>query len=252
MSFLDKIVNSVRLNDGYDDQEDFVDDESVEEEEEEPRSGFFTRWSEKRQQKKEKKRFQKAAGSYEEAEDYPDDEAPTFSLEPDRDDPEDDPVRDNSPKRKYRWSRNERDSRERAAEKRSEETEDDYEESESLYDRSYERSPRPRVTPLRSRKRGQAPVEVKVIRPTSMEDSKLIADTLMSDRMLLLNLEGIDMDVAQRIIDFSCGTCYSLRGRLQKISNYIFMLTPEEVDTSGDVTSMLDGDFAIPTMRSEY
>lgn len=95
-------------------------------------------------------------------------------------------------------------------------------------------------------------MEVKVIRPTSMEDSREIADTLISECTVLLNLEGIDMDVAQRIIDFTCGTCYSLKGRLQKISNYIFILTPEEVDISGDVISMLGGNFDIPTMRSEY
>ncbi|MGX8727963.1 MAG: hypothetical protein ACSW75_00175 [Lachnospiraceae bacterium] len=43
-----------------------------------------------------------------------------------------------------------------------------------------------------------------------------------------------------------------MKGRLQKISNYIFILTPEDVDISGDVISMLGGNFEIPTMSSKY
>lgn len=51
MSFIDKIVNSVKLNDSYDDQEEFLEDEDFEEEEE-PRRSFADRWREKREAKK--------------------------------------------------------------------------------------------------------------------------------------------------------------------------------------------------------
>ena len=34
----------------------------------------------------------------------------------------------------------------------------------------------------------------------------------------MLNMEGIDVDVAQRIIDFASGSCYAISGNLQKIS----------------------------------
>ena len=47
--------------------------------------------------------------------------------------------------------------------------------------------------------------------------------------------------MAQRIIDFSSGATYSMNGNLQKISNYIFIATPESVELSGDFQDMLGG-----------
>ena len=58
---------------------------------------------------------------------------------------------------------------------------------------------------------------------------------------LRLNLEGIDVELAQRVIDFTSGSCYSIDGSLQKVSSYIFILTPANVDISGDITDILGG-----------
>ena len=53
-------------------------------------------------------------------------------------------------------------------------------------------------------------MEVCVIKPASMEDTREIADTLLAGCTVVLNLEGIDVDIAQRIIDFCCGACYCM------------------------------------------
>ena len=58
-------------------------------------------------------------------------------------------------------------------------------------------------------------MEVCVIKPASMEDTREIADTLLAGCTVVLNLEGIDVDIAQRIIDFCCGACYCMSGSLQ-------------------------------------
>ncbi len=108
-----------------------------------------------------------------------------------------------------------------------------------------------KVTPIR--KKGMSyGMEVNVIRPTSMEDTRDIADTLLDDCTVVLNLEGLDMDIAQRIIDFTCGACYSLSGSLQKISSYIFILTPPGVEISGDFEDILSGSFDLPSMKAQY
>ena len=107
----------------------------------------------------------------------------------------------------------------------------------------------PKVTPMR-RKASPAGMEVCVIKPNSMEDTREIADTLLANCTVVLNLEGIDVEVAQRIIDFSCGACYSISGSLQKVSSYIFILTPASVEISGDIQDILNG--AVPSIRTEF
>ncbi len=96
-------------------------------------------------------------------------------------------------------------------------------------------------------------MEVVVIHPKSMEDGNEITDTLLSGRAVVLNLEGISPDVAQRIIDYSAGSCYAMRGSLQKITNYIFLVAPSSVDISGDFQDMLGSDVDFSTSyQSNY
>lgn len=111
-----------------------------------------------------------------------------------------------------------------------------------------------KITPMRSSKKQTAAsnMEVCVIKPSSMEDTREIADTLIDHCTVVLNLEGIDVEVAQRIIDFSSGSCYSIGGSLQKISSYIFILTPENVEISGDFQEILSGAFDIPSVRTKF
>ncbi len=141
--------------------------------------------------------------------------------------------------------------------------EDDYEEetshSKSFFSRKKEAEPEettsrvhagasssPKVTPMR-RRTGKT-MEVHVIKPANMEETREIADTLLIGCTVVLNLEGLDVEIAQRVIDFSSGACYSINGSLQKVSSYIFILTPQNVGITGDITDILNS--SIPAMRN--
>ncbi len=107
-----------------------------------------------------------------------------------------------------------------------------------------------KVTPIRGVKRAPGNgMEVCVIKPNSIEDAREITETLLANRAVVLNLEGLDVAIAQRIIDFSSGSTYAINGNLQKISNYIFIITPASVDISGDFQEILSGTFDVPISR---
>ncbi|MCM1119461.1 MAG: cell division protein SepF [bacterium] len=89
-------------------------------------------------------------------------------------------------------------------------------------------------------------MEVCVIKPTTIEDAREITETLLANRTVVLNLEGLDVDIAQRIIDFTSGSCFAISGNLQKISHYIFIITPASVDISGDFQDIFGGAFDSP------
>ena len=82
-----------------------------------------------------------------------------------------------------------------------------------------------------------------VVRPKSMEDALQIAQMLIAHCVVILNLEGLALDVSQRVFDFASGACCASRGRLDKISNYIFVLTPHDVDITGEFQKILTGTF---------
>jgi len=120
-------------------------------------------------------------------------------------------------------------------------------EAESYEERAPKKVSQTKVTPMRQPVTRKVPsgngMEVCVIKPTSVEDAREITETLLDNRTVILNLEGLDVDVAQRIIDFTSGSCFAISGNLQKISHYIFIITPASVDISGDFQDILSGSF---------
>ena len=108
-----------------------------------------------------------------------------------------------------------------------------------------------KVSPIRTRKTAND-MSVCVVKPRNMEDAREITETLLANCTVVLNMEGLDLDLAQRIIDFTSGSCYAISGNLQKISNYIFIITPASVDVSGDFQDLLNGAFDIPSMNFNY
>ena len=109
-----------------------------------------------------------------------------------------------------------------------------------------EESPRPRSFLGRSSNSNSNKVvpmkrnmEVAMVIPTSFGDSKEICDHLLAGKTVVLNMEGLHTEIAQRIIDFASGAVYSINGNLQKISNFIFIATPQSVALSGDFEDLM-------------
>ncbi len=119
---------------------------------------------------------------------------------------------------------------------------------------SYVPSAGSKVTQMRqpASRRNNGNMEVCVVKPTSVDDSREITETLLAGRTVILNLEGMDLEIAQRIIDFVSGATFAISGNLQKISNYIFLVTPTNVDITGDLQDLLGGSMESSTVRSRF
>lgn len=114
------------------------------------------------------------------------------------------------------------------------------------YDDEPEEEPsRPRFLPRTTNNNKVVPLrrsmEVSLVKPTSLDNAKEVCDNLLLGKAVVLNMEGIHTETAQRIIDFTSGATYSMGGNLQKISNYIFIATPSSVELSGDFQDLLSG-----------
>lgn len=115
---------------------------------------------------------------------------------------------------------------------------DQYEEQE-LYE-----SPRREAKPRKERKQanyskvvslpGSARSKMIVYYPVSYEDTKNIIDNLKSRKPIIVNMESIDVEVAQRILDFISGACYALGGVVYKVSSKIFAVGPADYDIIGN------------------
>jgi cell division inhibitor SepF len=85
-------------------------------------------------------------------------------------------------------------------------------------------------------------LEVCIVKPTSFEDSQQVCEVLLDGRACVVNLEGFDADDAQRIMDFISGCIFAIDGKLHRISKYIFIFAPSNIDISGDYLDLLPDD----------
>ena len=107
---------------------------------------------------------------------------------------------------------------------------------------------KPKVVPMNNR----TMMEVNVIKPRSFEDSQDICNMLLTNRPVIVNLEGFDPDDAQRIMDFISGCIYAINGKYHQISKYIFIFSPENVDISGDSLSIDGSTASMPVINREF
>lgn len=137
-----------------------------------------------------------------------------------------------------------------------EEPEDTYEEPKPQKESPFASAPTrntkksSKVTPLRRTHNQSYSSEVRVLHPLDMEQASAIGDALLDEAVVVLNLEGLDLDLAQRIIDFSSGCIYALGANLHKVTEYFFVIAPSSIEITGDMKSIMRG--AAPSVRAEY
>lgn len=77
-------------------------------------------------------------------------------------------------------------------------------------------------------------MRVVVIQPESFEEAQDITNHLKERKPIIVNLESVEKEVARRIVDFLSGATYALDGDIQKITNGIFLVAPNNVGIMGE------------------
>lgn len=63
--------------------------------------------------------------------------------------------------------------------------------------------------------------------PKSYGEVKQLIDYLKQGESVMLNLDGVPDNEAQRMLDFSSGAVYAVNGSIKRVAGNIFLLTPE-------------------------
>lgn len=82
---------------------------------------------------------------------------------------------------------------------------------------------------------GNGGIQVVLVKPERFEDAPGIADHLCAKKTVVLNLESASKDSAKRLIDFLSGVAYANKGQIKRVANSTFIITPSNVDVTGDL-----------------
>lgn len=94
------------------------------------------------------------------------------------------------------------------------------------------RAPVVPITAAPQRQQSQGSLKVLVVEPRSFEEVQTIVDQMRARRPVILNLESLDKELAQKILNFLNGAIYALGGETQRVSGGIFFFAPQGVDIS--------------------
>lgn len=76
------------------------------------------------------------------------------------------------------------------------------------------------------------------------EDASKIVDDILNKKVVVLNLELIEVNMKQKIVDFVSGAVYALDGRIEKVTKGIFLICPKGINIDKAVTSQIsEGNF---------
>jgi cell division inhibitor SepF len=108
------------------------------------------------------------------------------------------------------------------------------------------------VTPLRRASTSQARPsagdmnEILTVHPRQYKDAQVIAENFREGIPVIINLSQMSEPDARRLIDFSSGLSQGLHGKIERVTNKVFLLSPQHVAVSGDqaeVDSDVDASF---------
>ncbi|WP_101649701.1 cell division protein SepF [Brevibacterium ihuae] len=94
------------------------------------------------------------------------------------------------------------------------------------------------VTPIRASVRpvesapASAMQRIQTIHPRSYNDAKAIGTAFRDGIPVIMNLSAMDEANSKRLVDFSAGLIFGLRGSIEKVTNNVFLLTPENIEVS--------------------
>ena len=107
------------------------------------------------------------------------------------------------------------------------------------------------VTPLHRpavvRQPAAGPVsEILTVHPKQYRDAQTIAENFREGIPVIINLSQMSEPDARRLIDFASGLSQGLYGKIERVTNKVFLLSPAHVAVSGDhaeVESDVDASF---------
>jgi cell division inhibitor SepF len=98
----------------------------------------------------------------------------------------------------------------------------------------------PTVTPTVTPRSAVRPVaaepgaRVHVVAPLQFGDARQIADRLMANQPVIVNLQVADRELMRRMIDFCSGVAYALSGKMERVADKVFLVTPSNVKVSAE------------------
>lgn len=86
-------------------------------------------------------------------------------------------------------------------------------------------------TPVESEPAGdlESSYNIVTLHPRSYSDARQMAEHYREGNPVIINLDDMDESERKRLVDFASGLAFGLRGRIEKITSVVFLISPANV-----------------------
>lgn len=75
---------------------------------------------------------------------------------------------------------------------------------------------------------------ITTVHPRAYNDAKVIGEAFRSGTPVIMNLTEMSDSDAKRLVDFSAGLVFGLRGSIERVTNKVFLLSPATVEVASE------------------
>ena len=108
--------------------------------------------------------------------------------------------------------------------------------------RSYRRGNLTPVTETYEAPKPQPDAVIITLYPRSFNDARQIGEEFRLGHAILMNVNDIDEVNKRRLVDYASGLVHGLEGKIEKVSNAVFLISPKNVDVKDDARAALRHD----------
>ena len=88
------------------------------------------------------------------------------------------------------------------------------------------------------------PYRITTLHPRTYNEARTIGEHFRDGTPVIMNLTEMDDGDAKRLVDFAAGLIFGLRGSIERVTNKVFLLSPEHVQvTAEDKARIAEGGF---------
>ncbi|MGF7057304.1 cell division protein SepF [Brassicibacter mesophilus] len=92
-------------------------------------------------------------------------------------------------------------------------------------------------------------IKLVVYEPQKYEEAPKIVDDLKIRKLIVMNLENLEIEIKKQIFDFINGAIYALDGNIQKVSKDIFVVAPSNVEIDAKLKEELKNKGLFPWQK---
>lgn len=100
------------------------------------------------------------------------------------------------------------------------------------------------VTPIKraasTREEAESLRQITTVHPRSYNDAKIIGESFRDGIPVIMNVTDMGEADAKRLVDFSAGLVFGLRGSIERVTNKVFLLSPSYIEVLGDDKKISD------------